>query len=200
MNDAMVRCESELQHIAAEAVASGDYEAARYGIELAESIAEKRRRAVAGGAQGVNASVPDQADQSGSTVVKKGSRKSVKSLKGAGKSPNYPRFMRQGDMIIKVGWSKKTRKEYQHKAPRSVVAAFATHLRKHTRDGQIFRMEDILPVPDPVHDGELPGYQVYLVLAWLRSLDVIQKQGRDGYTANHAALSEKHQAKLWEAV
>jgi len=103
-------------------------------------------------------------------------------------------------MIVKVGWSKKARKEYQHKAPRSVAFAFADHLRKHTRDGKLFRMEDILPVPDPVNDGELPGYQVYLVLAWLRSLDIVQKQGRDGYTANHAALSEKHQAKLWEAV
>ena len=37
-----------------------------------------------------------------------------------------------------------------------------------------------MPVPDSA-GGEIPSYQVYLTLAWLRHVGAVEKKGRSGY-------------------
>jgi hypothetical protein len=91
----------------------------------------------------------------------------------------YPRFERDGDRLIKIGWSKKAREQYEHRAPRDAVVAFVQSL-SNVKLGATFAIESLLPIAD-VSGEELPSYQVYLVLAWLRSVGLIEKKGRDGY-------------------
>jgi hypothetical protein len=50
----------------------------------------------------------------------------------------------------------------------------------------------------PVHgqDGEeVPSYQVYLVVAWMRELGALERVGNEGYRVSEANLSV---SSLWE--
>jgi hypothetical protein len=42
-------------------------------------------------------------------------------------------------------------------------------------------MDKLLPIKDG-DGGEVPGYQAYLCLAWLRATGLVQQHGRQGYT------------------
>jgi hypothetical protein len=43
-------------------------------------------------------------------------------------------------------------------------------------------MEQILPVRDPEQDADVPSYQAYLIIAWLRKENLIVQHGRQGYS------------------
>lgn len=106
---------------------------------------------------------------------------SAKPSKSTAKSKaEYPRFEREGDKLIKVGWSKKAREEYEHRSPRSAALAFVEHVNSHTHKGKMFTVDELWPVYDAAGQ-ELPSYQVYLTLAWLRHAGALEKKGRDGY-------------------
>ena len=94
---------------------------------------------------------------------------------------------------MKVGWSKKKRKEYEHRAPQRIVEAFVRHLTNTIKIGRTFTMEQILPVPDLVNGGEIPAYQSYLTLAWLNEIGAVVKKGRHIYSA-------KEETQIYNAV
>ncbi|MEZ6190410.1 MAG: hypothetical protein R3C45_03870 [Phycisphaerales bacterium] len=192
-------CENELRRVAAEALNAGDYAAARTVLGLAEAVCRLRGDAsIDGGALADCArEVPGhKADPGKPNPTAKATRKQSRSAKAG----VYPRFIRRDDKLIKIGWSKRHKQAYEHKAPQSVVSAVAEHLRRHTRDGKLFTVDNLLPVPDPEQGGELPSYQIYLVLAWFRSVGFVSKHGRDGYMVSHAELSEKAMADHWNAL
>lgn len=101
------------------------------------------------------------------------------------KKKEYPRFVREGDRLVKIGWSKKNKSTYEHKAPYESVTAVVRQLASRVTPRQVFTIEDIVPVPDISNDGEVPVYQLYLTLAWLRDLGLLSRQGRDRYVADH---------------
>src|SRR3990170_3751503 len=78
----------------------------------------------------------------------------------------YPRFVRRGDYLVKIGWSKTDRKEYEHKAPRRVIDALADAIARRSNKGKIFTAEDVFPLRDPQDGSDIPGYQAYVALAW----------------------------------
>lgn len=90
----------------------------------------------------------------------------------------YPRFEKQGDRLVKVGWSKKDRSEYEHRVEKDIASAVSRHLAETPKD-KTFRMDEMLPVE--IDGKDVPLYQAYLVLAWLRDRGLIGKQGKDGY-------------------
>ncbi|NMC20339.1 MAG: hypothetical protein GYA33_07950 [Thermogutta sp.] len=104
-------------------------------------------------------------------------RKGVKGKKG-----DYPRFYREREELVKVGWSKKQKAEYRHKASKSVVLLVARGLQRRAADAERFALEELLPILDPQTNSEIPSYQVYLVLAWLRKENLIMQHGRQGYS------------------
>jgi len=111
---------------------------------------------------------------------------------------SYPVFERDGDRLVKVGWSKKARDEYEHRAPRDAVQAFVRHLVSRVEPGSTFVMEDLLPVPDS-SGGEVPSYQVYMTLAWLRDQGAVEKKGRDGYVLQSGRqMDDGVFNKIWE--
>ncbi|MEO8649616.1 MAG: hypothetical protein ABI539_10665 [Acidobacteriota bacterium] len=121
------------------------------------------------------------------------------SIKRSPAKRDYPRFERENDRLIKVGWSKKSREEYEHRAPRSAVLAFAEYLGTATAKGKTFVMEDLFPVYDAMGE-ELPGYQVYLALAWLRQFGAVEKKGREGYVRITDPLDGSLFDNLWDRV
>jgi len=112
----------------------------------------------------------------------------------------YPHFEREGNRLVKVGWSKKHREEYEHRAPRDAVAAFARHLGGTVPEGHVFVVEDLLPVPGVNEDDEVPAYQVYLTLKWLQDIGAVEKKGRDGYVLRNGVLSEGGIDRYWSAL
>jgi hypothetical protein len=110
---------------------------------------------------------------------------------------DYPRFERDGDKLVKIGWSKKKREIYEHRAPRQAVIAFARHVSNRAGVGQVFTMESLLPVPDVSSGGEVPDYQVYLTLAWLRDAGAVEKKGRNSYVLKNDSLPHGGLEKLW---
>jgi hypothetical protein len=126
----------------------------------------------------------------------------VPSPKISGKSTKstYPRFQSDGDKLVKIGWSKTNKSAYEHRAPREAVVAFARHLTANVVEGKVFSMEDLLPVPDVANGGEIPAYQAYLTLGWLRSVGAVAKKGRDGYVLRHGGLANGALDKFWSSL
>lgn len=119
---------------------------------------------------------------------------------GAPSEPNhatYPYFVRDGDKLVKIAWSAKDKKEYEHRAPRAAVGSLIEVIGKRVGAGRLFLVDDILPVPAENGDGQLPTYQVYLVLAWLRECGVIEKVGRDQYKLPETVEAERTVKKYW---
>lgn len=93
----------------------------------------------------------------------------------------YPKFIRDGNHLVKIGWSKKERSEYEHKADREAVRALVSAIASTGQDGTRFSMDSLLPV-ETITGESIPDYQSYLILAWLRSADLLEQHGRLGYT------------------
>ncbi len=49
-------------------------------------------------------------------------------------------------------------------------------------NGDRFSMEQVLPLHDSLNDSEVPSYQVYLSLAWLRKEGILVQHERQGYS------------------
>ncbi len=111
---------------------------------------------------------------------------------------DYPRFELDEDRLVKIAWSKREKAEYQHKVSRDVARAVYMHLGE-VPSTTTFRMQDLLPVK--MHDGtEVPSYQSYLVLAWLRHINQIEKRANDSYQWVMEDISKSSFNKAWEAT
>jgi hypothetical protein len=115
-------------------------------------------------------------------------------------SKDYPQFARDGERLVKIAWSKRDRAEYEHRAPRQVVQTLIDAVHKKKGEGKLFEVADILPIKDSVTRQEVPSYQAYLALAWLRHAGLVSKKGRDGYVLKSAATSSDRIAELWDAL
>lgn len=115
------------------------------------------------------------------------------------KASQYPKFARSDNRLVKTGWSKKNREEYEHRVPREAVEAFARSLWSNMEPGRPFTMEEVLPVYDASGD-KLPDYQVYLALAWLRNEDAIRKVGRNGYVLSIPTMDSEMFDTLWNRL
>lgn len=112
----------------------------------------------------------------------------------------YPKFRREGETLIKIGWSKNTKSEYEHRAPRRVVDALLKGVLTAGGAGKVFTVENLLPLPDPTDATAIPGYQVYLVLAWFRTEGLLQQHGREGYSLFTTIDLEKTIEERWLAL
>lgn len=165
------KCEADLRALVGSAADSGDYDAVLRITSWAKQIAVMARET------SVNA--PEK------RLVAEGTNK-------AEPRPAYPRFERRGDQLIKIGWSKREKSEYEHKAPWKAALILAKAAAEAGKDGRIFQVNALLPLSDPKDGTEIPDYQVYLVIAWWRSAGLLDQRGRQGYSIPNA--SQLHQA------
>jgi hypothetical protein len=113
----------------------------------------------------------------------------------------YPLFFRENEMLIKVAWSKSQRSEYEHKSPLKVLSVLIEVLLNAGSKGQRFSMDKILPLQDPDNAGtNLPDYQAYLCLAYLRHEGLIQQHGRSGYSIPKPIDFEKLSLVCWNRL
>jgi hypothetical protein len=129
--------------------------------------------------------------------VKTGRRKKTRQSKNS--SSGYPKFIREGDALIKIGWSKSQGKPYEHKAPRAVLRALVKELIRIGSGGARFTVEGIFPLKD-TGKTDIPDYQAYLTLAWLRSVELITQHGRQGYSLPNGADLERQSEQKWNEL
>jgi hypothetical protein len=125
-------------------------------------------------------------------TAKAGARK--KSLTG------YPKFIRDGENLVKIGWSKKEKTQYEHKSPKSVLGPLLESLLAAGGDGHRFTTDDVLPLREAGDGTEIPSYQSYLCLAWLRSEELIEQHGRQGYSLPQPDRLAASVEESWERL
>jgi hypothetical protein len=101
---------------------------------------------------------------------------------------------------VKVGWSKTERAEYEHKAPRRVIDALAAAIARRSGNGKLFTAEELFPLNDPQDASEIPAYQAYVALAWLKSAALVKQHGRRGYSTKKGANVTDGASALWAGL
>jgi hypothetical protein len=112
----------------------------------------------------------------------------------------YPKFFRQGDQLVKIGWSRTTKGEYEHKASRRVVDALTAAIAMRSRNGKLFRVEGLLPLKDLQDQREIPSYQAYVALAWLKLGGMVKQHGRRGYSIRKSTRLSEAAVALWQQL
>lgn len=113
-----------------------------------------------------------------STTRRSGRRTLERPKRGKSK---YPIFRRIGDALVKIAWSKASKSEYQHQAPKEVVVALFRKMQTLGHGEELIAMDAVLPLV--MEDGqEVPAYQIYVCLAWLRATGAVKQYGRKGYS------------------
>ena len=185
---ALLECEKKLRDLMARASSSGLYSDVDELMNLARSVGRLVENNPTENNNSSTTSAP--ALQVAPSVTASGRNKKTRRVK----TSKYPKFVRSRSDLIKIGWSKKEKKEYQHRAPWSVVQSLTRHL--NNLRGQEFTTEDILPL-EGTDGAEIPSYQAYLCLAWLRMEGVIVKDGRQGYFIPGGNDVVQQAEKLW---
>lgn len=192
----LVSAEDGLRQLMEQALAEQSYSDVAHLASVADGVAALLRSTTS---HQRPAGKPAQA-RAQASVAERGKRSVAPSARSSRRSAGkYPRFEREGDRLVKIGWSKKKGQPYEHRAPRTVVAKFREHLAERVKPGAVFTMEDVLPVPDG-NGGEVPSYQAYLTLAWLRHCDAVRRKGRDGYAYTERAIDQSAVESLWMAL
>lgn len=193
-------CERGLRDLLAKAAAKGDYSEVIQLTSWAKVV-----RSLADDAQADPASVaaaPTGKHALSGTSAETKSRRLIRTASNRGKShkpEGYPKFFRNEDELVKIGWSKREREEYQHKAPYKVLNLLVRKLATVSAGGRMFAADDILPLTTD-HGTEIPNYQGYLCLAWLRGEGLIESQGRQGYTISNTENLLKVVEERWQAL
>lgn len=193
---ALQTCEEELRKLAAEAAAEGDYDVLARLASTARSVSEIARDWQAGepvtAFQGIALTTeqPESVRQSAADA---------QSQRRAAASRRYPRFVRRGDDLVKIGWSRSDKREYRHRAGHSVLVALSQALLESSRRRRLFTMEDL--ERQLGKGGEaVPGYQGYAWLAWLRFAGLVKQHGRQGYSVVKPTTFEKDLDRVFASV
>lgn len=104
-------------------------------------------------------------------------------------------------MLHKIGWSKKRRKEYVHKIQRAAFDDTVSAIEDLAKQkGGILSPEDIYSRASEINGDDVPQYQVYIVLAFLRNENLVDKVGREGYRVYTPADLQLSANLAWEGV
>src|SRR5207247_1980546 len=179
--EVLEKAESTLRSLAGDAVKLGRYEEVQTLARWAKQISELR--SVSG-----NLTVPDANDR------QNGNARSAEPVAG------YPRFLRHGESIVKVGWSKAKAERYEHRAPRDVLAAVLAALSRAGGRKRPIPVEALIQLRSR-DNKPIPNYQVYVALSLLCSHGVLEQHGRRGYSISQdlrdpAALT----AQVWDSL
>lgn len=184
-------CEQGLQKLVAEAVGAGDYPGVQRGTEFA--------RAISGLA--AEARTLDAPPRSAAPTNPAATTPGAAGRKSRPPADEYPKFFRRGEELVKIGWSRKEKAEYNHRAPRAAADATAMAVQRAGAKGKLFIGGDLFPVKDFATGSEIPDYQGYVALAWMAQLGIVKQHGRrSGYTLAPGEQVEELVGAAWAAL
>lgn len=185
------QAEANLRGLVSEAAASGDYASVVQIAAWARTVSEMVRAAPGQPAKS-KAPAPHPQKKSGKAapVPRRTPRPAVE---------EYPKFFRQGDQLIRIAWSKKEKKEYQHKTPLPVLRSLTKAMANIGTDGRVFATDQFLPIRDD--DGEeVPSYQAYVGIALLKQTGLIDQHGRQGYSIPRLSEFKDAVESVWKKL
>lgn len=169
-DELLSRTESDLRKLLSEAAAAGDYASVVYVAGLARSLT-----------QIIKQPTPATSLHKPATTQTVGTKQAKSRNRSRQNKSAYPRFARTRDRLVRVAWSKREKKEYEQRAPLSILAALTAEMLAKGSVGRVFTTDELLPVND--QDGaEVPTYQVYAWIALLKQVGLIEQHGRQGYS------------------
>jgi len=187
--DILAAAEKSLASLASEAAKGTEYDEASVLIELAREVNSLAARAMQQLRNNTTAQTPALVIQTSNGLARKTKPK----------RDSYPKFSRQGDDLVKIGWSPSENSEYEHKSPKKVLQLLAAAVTKVGANGKRFTMDRVMPLQND-NGAHIPDYQVYLCLAWIRELGFVVQHGRQGYSLASRApiepLLESHWSNL----
>lgn len=181
--------EVEMRRVVSDAATAGDYASvvqvaalARSLREILEPAAEKRK-----------APATETARRSAARQKAPSPRRSHATSR---RKDGYPRFVRQGDRFVRIAWSKRDKREYEQKAPFTVLKALTESMAHTGSDGRVFSTDELLPIRD--EDGEeVPSYQVYAALGLLKQVGLVDQHGRQGYSIPRLPELKRAVESIW---
>ena len=149
-------------------------------MDLARLLADARcPHAGSGSGERIRAAIPAGADTPRGPRPERKQR--AKANKMSRTSP-YPKFFLEGSALLKLGWSRKGKAEYEHRAPREAVLAVAERVVEVASARSRFTVEDVGDVRVAQGEEPISGCQVYLCIAWFRRTGSVVQHGRRGYS------------------
>lgn len=190
----LLEAEKSLATIASEVVKAGNYDRATAVLGIASQIAVIARGFDADPRATSIVSVrPEKSPENLDEVLAQTRKRKI------GKRSAYPKFYRDGNALLKVGFSKKSG-EYEHKAPSRVLFALAETVARAGAKGGRFTMDEVLPLVSADLGGNVPVYQPYVCLSWLRDLGFVVQHGRQGYSAKLPPQIPSQVREHWEQL
>lgn len=183
--------ESSLRELIQTAVVEGQYDRVAVLARWAEQLAQ-----IGGnGSDRANDAQDSAVSRHGRAKVSSGV-KARRSSRGKRARSKYPIFRRSGDNLIKIAWSKASKSEYQHQSPKAVVLALLQKMLEAQNDDALITMDNVLPLSTN-DQPEVPSYQSYACLAWLREIGVVEQHGRQGYSVVAEAAARELVETSW---
>jgi hypothetical protein len=180
--DVLLIAERQLVVLANEASEGRDYDAATALLEAARRVKMVGDNGMAIADAEPLSSPATAIGQNTSSANGEMSLPSTTTIGRRARKKDYPKFLRDGDSLVKVGWSKAEKAEYEHKSSKKALLALGQALAAIGTKGRRFTMDKVLPLNDPSDSSALPDYQCYLCLAWLRHSGLVIQHGRQGYS------------------
>lgn len=202
----VIRARDAVRSLVATAAASGDYDGVGEIVEIArglelllqrsEQVTARSERDESGPGRPPRkrAGGKARAARRASSSTKK--RRTVR--KGA--SPARPEFFRRGEDLVKVASSRTGGQTYEHKAPAAVLDGLLAVLAGVGDEERLVQMDTILPALAESMGSEVPSYQAYLCLAWLRDSNLVVQHGRRGYTVVKPHSLRDHASRLFASL
>jgi hypothetical protein len=187
--------EKRLREIASDALAEGDYASVDSITQWAKVLSDLQPKSIA--------DIPEKPSSRARPLVSGSSSETnlatTKERPMVATETNaaaFPRFERHSKRLVKLGWSSRDKRIYEHRASYDAAEEICKRFVEKAGNKKILKIEKVLPMK--TEDGEeLPSYQVYLVLKWLQHHGVVEKQGKDGYLIADPDFSFK---SIWETT
>jgi hypothetical protein len=107
-----------------------------------------------------------------------------------------PVFRRDSDFLVKTAWSRKSRSEYEHRAPVEVVTILAAILAEWRPSKKLLTAEHLLEAYAK-RKGTVISYQVYVALGWMMQTGLVRRHGRGGYSVPSPPTIVESVQKAW---
>jgi len=129
---------------------------------------------------------------------KRGRKEASAGRKSRAKRSKYPCFKRDGDALVKIGYSQTKGSTYEHRSPKGAIDTIVTRvIQISNQDKRPFSAEALSGRGSHDGEGQILSYQLYLCLAWLKSLGLMRQHGRKGYSVVAPDSMEADVEKAW---
>jgi hypothetical protein len=160
--DVLAGAERSLAELASQAAKETNYDLANELIDLAREVGRLGVAARQGLPSAVGAATADTG-----VVAREGPPPArgvplTSRTRGRPKKGEYPKFLREGDTLVKIAWSPSEKAQYEHKSPKKVLPLLAAAISKVGSNGKRFTMQSVLPLVDALDAAKIPDYQAYL--------------------------------------